>query len=416
VNRAPSAAAFAAALGLAVLAPGAAAQDPTAMLEAVSQAQPAAPAIPQQSVISERYREIEVVVKEALPAASAAKPAAPPPAPPAPAEAPKPEYRPEPQQYHSKSAPDVTVTQQNPENVNVSIRINSPGDDGPVTQTNTAGGIHAPAPATPPEAPKSAPVAASNGAGVQPAGSGSGASADGSGTLPEGAAPGGGLPDNWEWIWTSACFGGAGGAPAAAAATSGWVWHWSCDEDLPPPNLADAIGELPRPDALPTWPSVAAAIPDVEALIPALTGGDRQAAPRPQPERAQADSAGGPVRRERPPPPAATAPASVGSIFASAPRSPVTSVAQAASPARPKAQARPRDVGRASTLLPSGGGGHAAGSATGGGGAVSLLLAGWLAVLVLALGLVLPRLWLRRWTGPAWRLQWPRATRLERPG
>jgi hypothetical protein len=414
VNRTPSAAALAAALGLAVLAPGAAAQGPAAMLEAMPQAKPAVPANPPQSVISERYREIEVVVQEALPAAPAAKPAAPPPAKVAPPAAPKPEYRPAPQQYHSKSVPDVTVTRENPQNVNVSIRINSPGDNGPVTQTNNAGGGLAPAPATRPEPPKSAPDAA----GVQPdaTGSGAGASPD-AGVLPEGATPSGGPPDNWEWIWTSACFGGTGGAPAAAAAArSGWVWRWSCDEDLPPPNLADAIGEIPRPDALSTLPSVAAAMPDIEELIPGLPGADRQAARRPSPESAKSDAAAGPVRRERPPPAAAIAPVAAGTLFATAPRPPIAAAAHAASPAQPTAQARPRDAGRASTILPSGDGGPAAGAASGLGGGASLLLAGWLAVLALALALVVPRLWLRRWSGPIWRLPWPRATRLERPG
>jgi hypothetical protein len=409
VNRALSAAALAAALGLAVLAPGAAAQDPPAMLEAMPQAEPAAPAIPQQGVISERYREIEVVVQQALPAAPAAKPAAPPPAKAAPAPAPKPEYHPAPPQYHSKSAPDVTVTQQDPQNVNVSIRINSPGDNGSVTQTNSAGGGSAPAPATRLEPTKTAPVGA-----AEP--DGSGAAPDAAGMLPDGAAPAGGPPDNWEWIWTSACFGATGGAPAAAAAaSSGWVWRWSCDEDLPPPNLADAIGEIPRPDVLPSLPSVAAGMPDVEDLVPAVPGHDRQAAPRPQPQRAHSDAAAAPVRRERPPPAAAVVPVATSPLFAAGSR-PLVAPAARVAPAQPKAQARPRDVGRASTILPSGDGGPAAGAASGLGGAVSLLLAGWLAVLVLALGLVLPRLWLRRWSGPNWRLPWPRSTRLERPG
>src|SRR5687768_2686245 len=135
VTRLPAAAAVAAALGLAVLAPAAAAQDPAAMFEAM----PQAPANPPESVISDQYREIETVVTEALPAAPPAEPAAPPPAPPKPAAAPEPEYHPEPKQYHSESPSEVTVTQANPQNINVSIRINSPGDDGPVTQINNTG-------------------------------------------------------------------------------------------------------------------------------------------------------------------------------------------------------------------------------------------------------------------------------------
>ena len=63
MTRLQSAAAVAAALGLAVLAPAATAQDPAAMLEAM----PQAPANPPESVISDQYREIEAVVTEALP-------------------------------------------------------------------------------------------------------------------------------------------------------------------------------------------------------------------------------------------------------------------------------------------------------------------------------------------------------------
>ncbi|HET8758733.1 MAG TPA: hypothetical protein VFM58_22135, partial [Solirubrobacteraceae bacterium] len=107
--------------------------------------------------------------------------------------------------------------------MNVSIRINSPGDDGPVTQINAAGGdvvsvVHPPAqgPSGPAPAPAAPPVSA--------------------------------LPDNWTWIWTSACFGGGGGGGAqpASAATAGpsWHWEWSC-------GAGDTVGglPLPRPDA-----------------------------------------------------------------------------------------------------------------------------------------------------------------------
>ena len=79
-------------------------------------------AIPQNSVISEQYPDIATVVDEAVEAVPATPPAPVPPQPP--------------EQYHSET-PDVSVTpQQQPSNVNVSIRINSPGDDGPVVQIN----------------------------------------------------------------------------------------------------------------------------------------------------------------------------------------------------------------------------------------------------------------------------------------
>ncbi len=411
MKRAPAAAALAAALGLAVLAPAAVAQDPAAMLEAM----PAVPANPPESVVSEQYREIEVVVREALPAAAAAKPAAAPVAPAAPPAAPKPEYQPEREQYHSEQAPDVTVTQQNPQNVNVSIRINSPGDDGPVTQTNNAVVVPTPAKA---ESPSTSPGGAA--AGGSPPGP---EAAAGGGPLAAGGvldpAAGGGMPDAWEWVWTSACFGGDGGGPAAAAASAGWVWRWSCGADAPgalAPNLAEGLGALPAADTLASWPSMPAVPPEVAELLAPLAG-EPEAAARPEPERGRSGDAAGPASRERPPPPtAAISPLDLGAALAAPPDLRVDA-ARAAPHARPAAQARPRDAGRAAgPSLPSGADGPAAGPASGFGGAASLLLAGWIAVLLSALGLVLPRLWLRRWTGPAWRLPWPRGPRLERPG
>jgi hypothetical protein len=378
VTRVPSAAVVAAALGLAVLAPGAAAQDPAALLEGM----PQVPANPPESVISDRYREIETVVTEALPAVGAAKPAAPPSAPLAPPAAPEPEYRPEAKQYHSESPSQVTVTQANPQNVNVSIRINSPGDDGPVTQVNATG----PVSAAPPEPAQ--PQAAE--------------------PPPSSAEPPPAGPDSWEWIWTSACFGDQ--APMATASAT-WVWRWSCGG----PAIAEGVGEIA--DEVGTMLGQAgelAAVPSLPALARelALPGRERRPAQRARPESRRSGEAAGPAAHERPPPPLAAA---HGGLLTASASPPVTPAAvDPAPPARPKAEARPRDD--TGSLTPSGDGGLAAGPATGLGGAPSLLLAGWIAVLVSALGLVLPRLWMRRWSGPAWRIPWPRTTRLERPG
>ena len=396
MSRAPSAAVVAAALGLAVLAPAAVAQDPAALLDAAAQV----PANPPEAVISDRYREIETVVTEALPAAPAPQPAAPPPAPAGPPPAPEPEYHPEPEQYHSERPAEVTVTQANPSSVNVSIRINSPGDDGPVTQINNTGSVSAPAP----EPAKPRPAEPPSPAADTP------------------SAPAG--PDTWEWIWTSACFGGSpgGGAPVATVSAR-WVWRWSCG-DTPLPALADGVGEIAedvgavlRPGE--AWPSMPAGVPGGELVFapaPAPARDRRRTAARAAPERRGSGDAVGPAAYERPPPGAWSAPAAHGGLLATAasPRT-IAAAVDAAPPARPKAQARPLDD--AGSQSPSGdGGGLAAGPATGHGGGASLLLAGWLAVLASALALVLPRLWLRRWSGPAWRIPWPRATRLERPG
>jgi hypothetical protein len=371
------------------------AQDPAAMLEAM----PQAPANPPESVISDQYREIEAVVTEALPAAPAAKPAAPPPTSPEPAAAPEPGYHPEAKQYHSETPSQVTVTQANPQNVNVSIRINSPGDDGPVTQINNTGSVSVPASPPASERPTAPELSPQQAAAAAPAG-----------------------PDSWEWIWTSACFGGAagGGAPVATA-SSRWVWRWSCGE-TPLPAVAEDVGRIAEQLGAVVGPSEAAGIPSMPAgdlageLLTPLAGGELRPARPARPEARRSAEAAGPVTRERPPPAAGLASSADGGFLTAGASPPaIRAVDAAPPPARPKAQAQPRDDTGSTTPLGDGGG-LAAGPANGSGGGTSLLLAGWIAVLASALGLVLPRLWLRRWSGPAWRIPWPRATRLERPG
>jgi hypothetical protein len=225
---------------------------------------------------------------------------------------------------------------------------------------------------------------------------------------------GAGEPDSWEWIWTSACFGGTGGGAPVATASANWVWRWSCGE-ASLPAIAEGVGEIP--DEVATLLGDAGGVPPVPSLAAladelAPPGSERRPAPRARPESRRSGEAAGPAAHQRPPPPLPAAGAGFLTAGASPPAIPAA--VDAAPPAGPKAQARSRDdVG---SLTPSGDGGLAAGPASGLGGASSLLLAGWIAVLVSALGLVLPRLWLRRWSGPAWRIPWPRTARLERPG
>jgi hypothetical protein len=372
VSRALPSAAVLAASALALLAPGAAAQDPTAMVDAM----PQVAANPPSSAISEQYREIASAVNEALPEAPVAQTApapAPKPAPAAPA--------PEPQ-YHSESPASVTVTQTQPTNVNVSIRINSPGDDGPVTQINNAGGSSS--------------------------GGGGGASPPADPAPPAQTAPppAADEPDVWEWTWTSACFGGSPGATAASMPTV-WRWNWSCD--LPDPG--DVI--VPGPDILPNLPADEFASAGVlPPGIPVLRE------ERPAPRRAPAPPRH-PVRHTAVPPPAASAPvqASGGSLAGSVVRLPAAAAAHAGRAVRHAAEATARDLDTGSLLLPPGTGGLSAGPATGGlSAAMTLLLGVWIATLVSGLGLVLPRLWWRRWSGPPWRLSQGGASRLERPG
>jgi hypothetical protein len=66
--------------------------------------------------------------------------------------------------------------------------------------------------------------------------------------------------------------------------------------------------------------------------------------------------------------------------------------------------------------LPPGGEGPALGASTALGTVASLLLGIWIAVLVTACALVIPRIRRRRWSGHALRLTRLPSARLERPG
>jgi hypothetical protein len=373
--------------GLALLAPAAGAQVPAIELPAIPKAVPM-PANPPAAVIPQQYHAVEAVVEKALPATPAAPPAAAPVAPVAPKPAAKPEYHPKPAQYHSEPPADVTVTQDEPQNLNVSIRINSPGDDGPVVQTNNAGGnvgtniVQAPAPKPAALAPAPTPVAS-------------------------------GEPDSWTWVWTSACFGGAGGGPGASTASVGptWNWQWSCEQD-------DPLAGLPSPDGL--LGVVPGGVPVSGDVMP---GGVPVVGDRPE-----GASAPGPRARPRSEPaahaPPARRPPTIAPLVAAAPvvaaaaRPAAAVAARAGHAVRAAAKASAaRAVRSGSNLfLPEGAGGPSAGAATGLGVAMSLLLGTWTAVLVCALALVLPRIWRRWWSGPPASSPAPRASRLERPG
>jgi hypothetical protein len=280
----------------------------------------------------------------------------------------------------------VSVTQQQPSNVNVSIRINSPGDDGPVVQINNAGG--------------SAVVEQVEQVVDHPA-------------APEPAPPAGGgdLPDTWEWVWTSACFGGAPTAGAAAASTPGWSWRWSWDaEDGGDGNVTSGIGAVPdgvMPDvdemiaaAVPTF----AAAPLVEAAAP-----ERAEKRRSRPQRRSSDAAGGAG-----PPPATGGGAPLARAPAASAHAPPATAARPRHVVRAQPRARPGD-GSASNL-PTGGDGPTLSGSSALGGVAALLLGIWTAVLATACVLAVPRLRHRRWSGLTWRLPRLFSARLERPG
>jgi hypothetical protein len=385
-----------------------------------------------QSAISGQYHEAEEALVEAVPATPAEQ------------------YQAPAEQYHSESPVDVNVTQTQPSNVNVSVRIFSPGDDGPVTQINQAAAVveqetvvqtaqPAPAahaapeaaelvqtarpqrPAAPeaPEMPEMPDVSMPEMPDVsmpempdvsmpdeppaddqdEPAGDSD-------------ESPSVGIPDDWVWEWTSACFGGGPSAAPSPPITggSGWQWKWSCEE-------AEDDAAAPAPTA--QRPPAAAPI-----------------APQPTVADHAAPQAAAPIA-----PPMADRPRTHGQRlpartlfdrFAGAPQSPPllllagapaqAAVAQTFAPAaersaRPVARAR-AGVGRGnpSSPTPLGVGGLAAGAAGALSTATSLMLGLWLALLSGALVIVVPRLRRRRWSGPIRRAPKPQSSRLERPG
>lgn len=378
-----------AALGLALCAPTAAGQVPGVELPA----DPTTVEIPHETAISEQYQAIEAEVTEVVPTAPAPPAPAPEPAAPTPEPAPPPAAT---EQYHSKTF-DVSVKQAQPSNVNVSIRINSPGDDGPVVQINNAGGSTAVEQVV--EAGRSRPPAEP---GPEPAEPPQIAPSDDSGAL----------PDRWEWVWTSACFGGGA---RAAAAMPGWSWRWSCDdgaagEDFPE-DLAELVPEVPDPWSL--TEQVLGAVPmplgrsSVVPSAPAATQPEfarraRRRAPRPAPASIATSGGGG-----GPPLAALLAPATAS--VPSAVEEQVRHVVRAAAHARPG----PAD---GSALVAPPLGDPTAVSPNALGAAASLLLGLWIAVLTTAIVLVVPRLRRRRRSGPAWRLTRVDSSRLERPG
>jgi hypothetical protein len=365
------------ALALGIAPASAAAQDPAALVEA---------AIPQDSAISEQYQRVQEVLDEAAAAVPAPPPAEPPEPEPVATEAPAPE------QYHSEN---VSVTQEQPSNVNVSIRINSPGDDGPVVQINNAGGsavVEQVQQVVQRPEPKPKPA-------------------------PEPAAPvGGDLPDTWEWVWTSACFGGGPSAGAASAGVPGWSWRWSCeaprDEDDPP--------FMPAPDELlgPAGDVVGAAQQLVAAVAPPPVTAPAAPAPRERADRRAAPSPRASTDGRAHGPPASGTGGGPGPPTLARPLLAAATTTGAAKQVRHavRAAARARPGDPQDTIFPPGGDGPALGAATALGTVASLLLGIWIAVLVTACVLVIPRLRRRRWSGLAWRLTRLPSSRLERPG
>src|SRR6185312_3186378 len=106
-------------------------------------------------------------------------------------------------------------------NINVSVRIDSPGDNGPVAQVNVTNGSVAPL-ATSPEPVKAPSNAAAGDAAKTPS------------TTPS-PQTSSGNPDTWYWNWD--CLGTApisaispGGSGTGSFPTS-WTWIWNCGDN-----------------------------------------------------------------------------------------------------------------------------------------------------------------------------------------
>jgi hypothetical protein len=138
----------------------------------------------------------------------------------------------------ASTAPPAVSVQASPTNVNVSVRVESPGDNGPVTQLNVAAAVStAAAPsATLSTAPSTAPAtnAASSPKAAQSGGGGqeSGAVSP-SAVTPVSQATGDADLWNWEWDCVSApLFSGI--SPSGSGGGSmprNWTWIWNCGEN-----------------------------------------------------------------------------------------------------------------------------------------------------------------------------------------
>jgi len=162
----------------------------------------------------------------------------------------------------------TAAAQTTPSNVNVSVRIFSPGNDGPVTQTNVAGAETVSVATT--------TTTTQDGASL------------GGGANPAPAVPGLAAPATWVWNWTWESTA-AGCAPGAAPATPSstvadstwtWTWIWRCAPRVP-------VFDTPIIPLIPDMPPIAAIVPGAGAWDDAFAAGPSRAqgagAPTPRP-------------------------------------------------------------------------------------------------------------------------------------
>jgi hypothetical protein len=147
------------------------------------------------------------------------------------------------------TAPPAVSVQVSPTNVNVSVRVESPGDNGPVTQLNVAAAVStADAPSAtlsttsstaPATKAASSPKAAQSGSGGQESGA-----VSPSAVTPVSQATDDGDLWSWEWDCVSApSFSGIStGGSSGGSMPRNWTWIWSCGEN-PGQYQGAAIGQ-----------------------------------------------------------------------------------------------------------------------------------------------------------------------------
>jgi hypothetical protein len=260
-------------------------------------------------------------------------------------------------------SPEAAVRQLAAQNLNLDIRVLSPGDNGPVNQDAFFGG---PAAGDPSE-----------------------------------GAPGGGLEGwswNWNWNWSADCGGGANAAEAGA----GWNWNWNWCGDIGLPDLLDPDprGDSPAAGLEPT-PGPQQGGDQTFALLQAPTANEGADHPDERPERQAAGAPGGPRR---------TAPVSAGGADGGPPVGPAATRALAAD----QSQASVPDRSRQRRPEPHQDPGAPLGgpAASSGGGSGGPLLAALLAVLLLAA----PGVWRELARTRHARMTSIGSSRLERPG
>ena len=125
----------------------------------------------------------------------------------------------------------ATAVQAAPTNVNVSVRIGSPGDNGPVTQVNVAAAVTSPASATG-AGTSSAPIATTATPGTT---SGAHASTPASQPTAASSSTAQDDPETWTWQWNCLSKPDLSVISPVGSTTGSlpknWTWIWNCGEN-----------------------------------------------------------------------------------------------------------------------------------------------------------------------------------------